>query len=524
MNHLNASCQIIDDIRQELSEIPKKNEAWIMKREYLSSSPLRFCLNLAVFLLLESDSYGTAWNWVQRGKARSMTDFMAPFVVVPEHWKRELFEDAQLLEEEQSLIQRLATAEANARHDIERKHHLVLQRMLSKPSFQRILSLRGYTFPKQLDFADTIQLAQWRSPEVRPNVVFVDYFVGLVDRVMMFVNRREKCYCFEVGAYSEVERWVEDNLAHEDEISGPLHKLVEDDHSDAAREWHQMDFLIKPLETLTHPGDLLVVCPSDILYRLPFHALFLNGRFLIERNPVVYTQSASVLETCVNQRHRTFDRGQGNMVILGNLTKDLPSAGRSCRNLKKRLDAQACFTDEELSSQDFSEKVADARLLHYHGHALYAGGGLKDLGLRINNQGDLVDLQHIISLRLQRGAHVSLIACASSKQDTGMAYEPIGIIPAFMFAGASSILATLWPIQNSVGELFCEDVYSAFDQPPHGGPSLWIDLAKVLQDAVLKLKELKKAPYFWAPFVLYGYWVYGSGSHGTLLNLIEGLD
>lgn len=524
MNHLNTSCQIIDDIRQELSALPKKDEAWVMKRDYLSSSPLRLCLNIAVDVLVESKSYGTAWNWVQRGKARSMTDFMAPFVVVPEHWKRELYDDAQLLEEEQGLVKRLATADANARHDIQRKHHVVLQSMLSKPSFQRILSLRGYTYPKQLDFADAIQSAQWRSPEVRPEVVFIDYFLRWDESVMMFVNRGKKCHCFEVGTYSEVERWVEDNLAHEDERSGPLHKLVKDDQSDAAREWHQMDILVEPLEKLTQPGDLLVICPTDTLYRLPFHALFLDGAFLIERNPVVYTQSASVLETCINQRNQTSDIGQGNIVILGNLTKDYPSAGISCRKLSERFDTEACFTDEELSPRNFSEKVTDARLLHYHGHALYAGGGLKDLGLRINNKGEVLDLQHILSLPLQRGAHVSLIACASSKQDTGMANEPIGIIPAFMFAGASSVLATLWPIQNSVGESFCKDLYSAFDQPPQGCPSAWIDLAKVVQDAVLKLKDLKKAPYFWAPFVLYGCWVYGSGSHGMLLNLIEELD
>jgi hypothetical protein len=56
--------------------------------------------------------------------------------------------------------------------------------------------------------------------------------------------------------------------------------------------------LVKPLEKLTNPGDLLVFCPSKYLDQVPLHALELpqsRGTALIYRNPIVYCSSLSVL-------------------------------------------------------------------------------------------------------------------------------------------------------------------------------------------------------------------------------------
>ena len=56
--------------------------------------------------------------------------------------------------------------------------------------------------------------------------------------------------------------------------------------------------LIMLLQHLTSPNDLLVLCPTQELHCVPLHAIQLDGKALIDRNLIIYTQSLSVLRLC----------------------------------------------------------------------------------------------------------------------------------------------------------------------------------------------------------------------------------
>jgi CHAT domain-containing protein len=98
---------------------------------------------------------------------------------------------------------------------------------------------------------------------------------------------------------------------------------------------------------------------------------------------------------------------------------------------------------------------------------------------------------------------VVLSACETAKGPLGRGEGLVGLVSAFLQAGARSVLATQWSIDESTAELM-DSFYKAMS----GGK----DVAGALRQA--KLDTLKKRlkfsgtevslahPFFWAPFVL----------------------
>ena len=98
-------------------------------------------------------------------------------------------------------------------------------------------------------------------------------------------------------------------------------------------------------------------------------------------------------------------------------------------------------------------------------------------------------------------AVVMLLACASGEQDVAPNDDPLGLLSAFMYAGATSVVATLWPTQTSDARDFCERVYKHAFGGKVPGPVI---LSKAVQKAVIEMWEDwdEDEPYHWAQFQL----------------------
>ena len=71
---------------------------------------------------------------------------------------------------------------------------------------------------------------------------------------------------------------------------------------------------VEPILKWAEPGDYLYLVPHDVLHYLPLHTLKVEGGYLIERNPVLYTPSASVLKYCQAKRK---GRERKHILVLG---------------------------------------------------------------------------------------------------------------------------------------------------------------------------------------------------------------
>ena len=94
------------------------------------------------------------------------------------------------------------------------------------------------------------------------------------------------------------------------------------------------------------------------------------------------------------------------------------------------------------------------------------------------------------------GARVTLSACESGRNEVFEGDEPIGLMRAFPGVGASSLVVSLWLVQDEATASLMEEYYGRLRDG--AGP------AEALRGAQLASKEAYPHPYYWAPFVLVG--------------------
>jgi CHAT domain-containing protein len=307
--------------------------------------------------------------------------------------------------------------------------------------------------------------------------------------------------------YSKIEQWVKDNLGVEDLSQGRVvrKRLMRTSKLTELRP------IIEGLESFIESNDLVVLCPAAILHALPLHAIPFGpeGKPLIISNPVVYSASNALLWRCVSKAHQmAFQDTNGFRAAA--FTRLGPHDPREEMRMKQTAQAAMKYFEKStlaygrmLTRERFIEEARGVNLLHYNGHAYLEASERKNRALvlepTVSNNG-LLSVMDVFELQL-KVALVVLLACASGEEDIAPNDDPLGMISAFIYAGAASVIATLWPTQTSDARAFAERFYAyAFGQ--RQGSSVY--LAKALQKTVQDLWEERDEdePYHWAQFEL----------------------
>ena len=148
------------------------------------------------------------------------------------------------------------------------------------------------------------------------------------------------------------------------------------------------------------------------------------------------------------------------------------------------------------------------RLLHLATHGYF--NKLNPLLSGLQMEADAVhdgrlELHEILGLRLDADL-VTLSACQTGLGSGYFAQVPagddfVGLTRAFLYAGSTAVLATLWEVDDASTLALMKQFYGGF-QPATGTEDKANALA-LAQRALLSSREYKH-PYFWAPFVLVG--------------------
>lgn len=267
-----------------------------------------------------------------------------------------------------------------------------------------------------------------------------------------------------------------------------------------------------PLATTTEPGQTLVFCPIGNLHRLPLHALEIDGELLIKRNPIVYCSSLTVLnvvfkarKAAEQQRAKTSSNTtNNNNSIHASLFGDPPSqpGKKALASLARKLHTTAQTGDASTSS-NVSAALTDPALtlLHYHGHVTFQEGDPKDHGLELDDRRfTLRDIFDLAPLPSPQGYHATLLGCGSGMSKTTVSNDVLGLVPAFLYAGASSTVSALWPFDDKDAAMYTRVFYEGW------GDGV-VDLAKRNQKAVLAVREKRPSLYCWGAFVVNGWWM-----------------
>ena len=127
--------------------------------------------------------------------------------------------------------------------------------------------------------------------------------------------------------------------------------------------------LIEPL--IPHiTGKELIIVPHDVLHYLPFHALMgPDGRYLVEKYPIYYLSSASLLQFVQEKR-----KAGGEKVLafgnpdLGDPEKNLEYAEREAKEVKNVYPKSAVYVKKEASEEKSKSLSPSYDVLHFATH------------------------------------------------------------------------------------------------------------------------------------------------------------
>ena len=252
--------------------------------------------------------------------------------------------------------------------------------------------------------------------------------------------------------------------------------------------------LIRPLEPDLAGAGRVIIVPHAVLHAVPFPALRDDSGPLLSRFEVVLAPSASVWCHLAARAPATENRAA---VIVG-VSDDLaPEAENEARALAARpgtfglIGAQATITA-------FQRAVPDAGVIHVAAHARFSPGDPLNSGLKLAD--GWLTAREISGLRLA-GPTVILSGCDTGRSEVGSADEIWGLVRAFLVAGASTLIISLWPANDLITAetmaSFHADWYAGLGGG-HSGP------VASLRRAQAALVQRGLHPAAWANLVVIG--------------------
>lgn len=234
----------------------------------------------------------------------------------------------------------------------------------------------------------------------------------------------------------------------------------------------------------------LIVVPYGPTHAVPFHALYDGERHLLERVEVACVPSSAVLRLCV-ERPRT--AGSGTLVLAHTDGGRLPGVLDEARAVAALMPG-VCHTEAAATRVALMEAAPRYRVLHLaaHGEARPDNPAFAHLALA---DGHLTTTD-VFNLRLH-GALVTLSACETGRSVMAGGDELMGLSRGFLYAGAATLVQSLWRVEDSTTAALMTALYRALWAGQSKGAAL-----RNAQRALLATHGVH--PYYWAPFQLIG--------------------
>ena len=238
-------------------------------------------------------------------------------------------------------------------------------------------------------------------------------------------------------------------------------------------------------------GRRLVVVPHRALHYVPFHALHDGEAYVVERREVSYAPSAGVLRHCLERPQRPF----GRALLLGVADEQTPRVRDEIRALAPLFPYADALLDGDATLQALRERAPTADVLHLACHGQFRPDSPLFSSLKLGD--GWMTVRDAYTLEVGAGL-VTLSACETGVSAVAPGDELIGLVRGFFYAGAPSLLLSLWTVDDeATGELMT-DFYTHLRAGARP--------AAALRAAQLRQMRERPHPFFWSPFVLTGRW------------------
>lgn len=241
--------------------------------------------------------------------------------------------------------------------------------------------------------------------------------------------------------------------------------------------------LIRPFEDLLEVADLVIV-PYGPLHSLPFHALFDGSQYLIDRFGICYVPSASIFT--YNQCGR-FTRNSPSL-ILGIDDRRTPFIREEVQEVAKIVPGAKLLFGAEATGQKLFEEGQACRFIHIASHGQFRPDSPLFSAIQLGD--GPVNLYDLYRTNLSVDL-LTLSGCVTGMNAIEEGDELIGLTRGLLYAGACSLLLSLWDVDDRSTADFMREFYS--DLQNHGK-------INAFRSATKKVRERYPHPYHWASF------------------------
>jgi CHAT domain-containing protein len=481
----------------------------------------------AIILALKQGNKDRALIYVEKAKSRVIGDYLRNNIDIRlragDKASEAILEDLARLREEQAWFSSIVYEVENEANLSDtaimriraigpteaRREMQVRERRIEHLLEQMQLRLVGDLVSRQRsDWTDSIVTSLW--PKLGHNTLMLEYYIAEQDLYIFQLTHKGVDVHIVQDALPKLERlhalWrVNLDLAAQaanspdratafaglqDNSLGLLQKLY--------------DLLLKPVNQLLHSCQHLVVIPYGILHYLPFHCLFDGVQFVVEHLDVSYLPAAALWDICRQRGQRAVAKRAplSNALVLG-----LSDGGRL-----EHAVHEAEVVAQKLGACPMLDAAATTALLWQYGAyspiVHIAAHGLFRLDAPNFSHIKLADRQlstiEVFNLDLSSCSLVTLSACETGRAVVAGVDEVIGLGRGFLYAGAASLLPTLWKVDDASSAELMEMFYQALLGEYGKAAALAGAQRAFLARARTSIRPYRVHPYFWAAFHLIG--------------------
>lgn len=475
---------------------------------------------LMVGCLLDLGRPDQALEYVERSKSRALLDFLTRKLMEKEpskpnstEFQRAVAILGEIDEIRKSLEEICRKDEINdgmggnraSRHNYENLTHSLLKDLATKESiFEEV-------------FSELTSLDPERASMIRVRPPSVGEIHELFDKETLFLElyqTEEKLWVLIVSRDGPIDAVTVDlsfdeamdtvlglsaGIRDNSSLNVKSHEYIKKIRQPLARLF---DLIVTPLQPFIRQYKQLIIAPHLFWHYFPFQALYDRDKktYLCDQYEIGYSPSASVLQLC-KLKNRT-DRDHA--LIISRSNGVLPHVDEEADLLAAAFYPNGhVFKGRDAHLGHIQDRESAYHVIHLacHGEFHQVQPFLSGIDMPLAKTGRtwtyLIDF---FQLRLDSSL-VTLSACESGLSKFTSGDELIGMSRGLFYAGAASVMLSLWQVADESTCYLMENFYWHFVKNRQ-------TKARALQLAMqaVKAREKYAHPYFWAPFVVLGDW------------------
>lgn len=250
------------------------------------------------------------------------------------------------------------------------------------------------------------------------------------------------------------------------------------------------ELLFAPLEAELAAFENLIVIPHGPLHALPFQALYDYDHYLVERKAISYAPSAAVLRFCWEKDVPLADE---SALFVGVPQAGLESIEKEVKTLSTCWPRATVLLGKDATLEQLRRLSPQYGLIHLAAHGSFRPDAPLLSGIHLAD--GWLAARDVYEMELRAGL-ITLSACESGRGRVSGGDEVVGLARSFLYAGAASLVVSLWMVHDEAMMFLMENFYRALITSA--------SRARALQYAQREALACYRHPYFWAPLILIG--------------------